>query len=282
MAIEEPLGVVKQPVAPTASVINNSYVAPVAQTVAPRIVSPNETVQGQMQGMMAQNSPYLQIARENSNREAAGRGMLGSSMALQAGETAAIKAAAPIAAQDASTNAAAGLSAQEANQGMIGKGFEGAVQSNLDTSKYGAESQLTAQKSTDALNLNQYIQQMNASTELAKMAHDDKVTLANRFAEMDASNEREKAAIQQSNITGKDQVIWQMNNNNATAKNAVAKIMGFDYSWSAGKSPSEVAAEKEITDKAVGVASVPTQPIGAVSPAANSGWNQVSNIGGAF
>lgn len=250
MAMADPLGVVKQPVAPKPVTMASNYSTPVAPTVAPRTLSPAETTQGQLQGMLAQNSQYLQAARGTAKRDAASRGMLGSSMAIESGEAAAIKAAAPIAAADASANAAAGLSAQEANQTMAGRGYEGAVTSKMDASKYNLESNLTAQKSTDTLALNQYLKQMDASTEMAKMAHDDKVVLAQKFADMDSENARNITAIEQSNISGKEQLIWDMNNNNAAAKSSIAKIMGINYSWSAGPSPEQVAADKAAADKA--------------------------------
>ncbi|MBC7431715.1 MAG: hypothetical protein H7345_06565 [Rubritepida sp.] len=56
---------------------------------------------GQLTGLLAQNSPYLQQARAGGVRTAARRGLLNSSIAAGSGEAAAIAAAAPIASQDA-------------------------------------------------------------------------------------------------------------------------------------------------------------------------------------
>ena len=63
------------------------------------------TVAGQMRGLLAENSPYLQVARTGALQTAAGRGLLNSSIAAGAGEEAAIKQALPIAQQDAQTYA---------------------------------------------------------------------------------------------------------------------------------------------------------------------------------
>ena len=63
------------------------------------------TVAGQMRGLLAENSPYLQVARTGALQTAASRGLLNSSMAAGAGEEAAIKQALPIAQQDAQTYA---------------------------------------------------------------------------------------------------------------------------------------------------------------------------------
>ena len=70
------------------------------------IVDPERgTVAGQMRGLLAENSPYLQVARTGALQTAAGRGLLNSSIAAGAGEEAAIKQALPIAQQDAQTYA---------------------------------------------------------------------------------------------------------------------------------------------------------------------------------
>ena len=87
-------------------------------TVTPRKITENETVSGQLTGLLAENSPYIQASRSNAADASRSRGMLNSSLGIGAGEKAAIEAAAPIAGQDASTYAAAGLSAQNANQEM--------------------------------------------------------------------------------------------------------------------------------------------------------------------
>ena len=63
------------------------------------------TVAGQMRGLLAENSPYLQVARTGALQTAASRGLLNSSIAAGAGEEAAIKQALPIAQQDAQTYA---------------------------------------------------------------------------------------------------------------------------------------------------------------------------------
>lgn len=58
-----------------------------------------------MRGLLAENSPYLQVARTGALQTAASRGLLNSSIAAGAGEEAAIKQALPIAQQDAQTYA---------------------------------------------------------------------------------------------------------------------------------------------------------------------------------
>ena len=77
----------------------------------------NQTVQGQIGGIIAANSPLLQQARANSLAQMNSRGLVNSSMALGEGEKAVFSAALPIATQDAATYAnAAQLNANAANQ----------------------------------------------------------------------------------------------------------------------------------------------------------------------
>ena len=80
-------------------------------------VGGNQTVQGQIGGIIASNSPLLQQARANSLAQMNSRGLVNSSMAVGEGEKAVYSAALPIATQDAATYAnSAQLNANAANQ----------------------------------------------------------------------------------------------------------------------------------------------------------------------
>jgi hypothetical protein len=67
-----------------------------------------ETVRGQVNSLLDENSPFLQRARALGQRQAAERGLMNSSMAGTAGEAAAIDAALQIATPDASAYKSAG------------------------------------------------------------------------------------------------------------------------------------------------------------------------------
>jgi hypothetical protein len=76
---------------------------------------PEETVAGQMQGLIQSDSPYMQMARTSANQQMNSRGLLNSSMAVTAADQAAYAAALPIAQADASvydTNAKQNLAYQ--------------------------------------------------------------------------------------------------------------------------------------------------------------------------
>ena len=109
------------------------------------------TVAGQMEGILAKESPYLQAARERGEQYAHSRGLLSSSMAAGAAEKAAIEAALPIAQQDAATYSKAGLQQQafEESAGLV-------------DIKAGASSQLAEQEAFHAREL-ENIQQHGAN-----------------------------------------------------------------------------------------------------------------------
>lgn len=85
-------------------------------TSAQRTVNkPDETVAGQMQGLIQDNSPLMQMARTSANQQMNSRGLLNSSLAVTASDQAAYAAALPIAQADASvydTNAKQNLAYQ--------------------------------------------------------------------------------------------------------------------------------------------------------------------------
>lgn len=64
-------------------------------------VAPNQTVQGQIENIIAKDSPLMQQAQTRAAQAANARGLLNSSIAVGAGQDAVINAALPIAQQDA-------------------------------------------------------------------------------------------------------------------------------------------------------------------------------------
>lgn len=69
------------------------------------VYAPNETVQGQLDSILAKDSPLMQRARTLATQQMAQRGLVNSSMAAGATEAALIDRATPIAAADANTYA---------------------------------------------------------------------------------------------------------------------------------------------------------------------------------
>lgn len=72
--------------------------------LATNTVDSDQTVAGQLSGIISDNSPLLQQARATAQQQANSRGLLNSSMADSGAEAAVLATALPIAQQDASTN----------------------------------------------------------------------------------------------------------------------------------------------------------------------------------
>jgi hypothetical protein len=71
-------------------------------------VGKDSTVQGQLSGILSKDSPLMQQAATRATQQVNQRGLLNSSLGIEAGQNAVISSALPIAQQDASTNATAG------------------------------------------------------------------------------------------------------------------------------------------------------------------------------
>jgi hypothetical protein len=110
-------------------------------------VQPDETVEHRLTGLLARDNPYIQVNEDAAYRRANARGIMDSSMGIQAGRAAAIEAGLPIASQDAATfGTAAGQNQQYLNQ------MEMERQGN-ETSRYGADASLEASTYGTAMGL---------------------------------------------------------------------------------------------------------------------------------
>ena len=103
--------------APQPNVPANSAQAPSIQNVAKINVTPDQTVEGRTAGIIASNSPLMQLAESRAQQQMNGRGLLNSSLAIGAGQTSVLDAATNIARQDAQTSSnAANLNAEALNK----------------------------------------------------------------------------------------------------------------------------------------------------------------------
>ncbi len=85
------------PATPTATPA--APISPVLSTINPE----TDTVQGQVASITSKDSPMMELARTRASQGMNQRGLINSSMALQAGEAAVLDAALPMAAADAAT-----------------------------------------------------------------------------------------------------------------------------------------------------------------------------------
>ncbi len=136
--LEEVVSNVAEPVPNVAEPVPN-----VAEP-APREVTSQETVKGQIAGILDEESPILTTARTRAKEKSAERGLQNTSMAVQAGEQAVIESALPIAQQDAETFAQSAQSAQESGQRMAETAFTGELSKDISEHEYGLKEELVA------------------------------------------------------------------------------------------------------------------------------------------
>lgn len=157
-------------------------------TAADWEVTEDQTVQGQVKKIIADNSPLSQMAETRSNQEMGKRGLINSSMAVQSGQAALYGAALPIAGADAATyaragefNAGAKQQVNLANQGSTNQAEAqtSQLETNVNLNNAAAENDMTKFKES----LNSDIAKFNASESnaLKKLGMDSqtKTELAN-------------------------------------------------------------------------------------------------------
>lgn len=139
-------------------------------------VANNQTVQGQLTGLIAANSPLLQQARAKSLAEMNARGLANSSMAVGAGQEAVIKQALPIAQADATMFGSAGK--YNADVGNQTSQFNVGQTNTAQQFTAGAENQgLLANQAA----INTAEQQRAAATNQASLANQASINQANQF-----------------------------------------------------------------------------------------------------
>jgi hypothetical protein len=93
------------------------------------------TVAGQLESLLSADSPYIKRQEDKAKEMSASRGMLNSTLAAQAGRTAAIEAALPIAQQDASEYNKFALQQQNTENEQVKSQTEGIISGNLAIQK---------------------------------------------------------------------------------------------------------------------------------------------------
>ena len=157
----------------------------------------NSTVQGQLKNVLDSGSPLLDRAETKAKQGMNQRGLLNSTMALTAGQSALYDAALPIAQQDASTFADAGKTNSQL-QTQVSLANAGATN---DASKFGADA--SNQASMQAAG---FKQQSNLQTQdLAAQAAQQDKELASRYdlAQLDANS---RAQLQAADIANQQKL----------------------------------------------------------------------------
>ena len=121
-----------------------------AAPAASYIDTAKSTVAGQLNSLLSSDSPYITQAESKSQQQSASRGLLNSTLAAQAGRTAAINAALPIAQQDADTYKSFGLQQQASDNTIKQTQAEAIVSGEMLKQKSAIEQQ--AQNTQNAFN----------------------------------------------------------------------------------------------------------------------------------
>jgi len=130
---------------PTNNAPLTQVAAPALQGPTTRQVSANETVSGQMDKILASNSPLLQRAKTRAAQAANSRGLLNSSMGVQAGEEAVLTTAMPMAQQDAATFNKQGLTNQGAQNQFATAANKYGTDTAMNQQQFGNQFQLSNQ-----------------------------------------------------------------------------------------------------------------------------------------
>lgn len=210
--------------------------------VAPEIYSPTTegTVQGQITGILAEDSPYIQAARKRGEQYAQGRGLLNSSIAASASEKSAIEAALPIAQQDASTVSTAGLQKQKFEE-------SGA----LTDIQAGASSQLAAQEQAGANYRQDKEIAFKEKLSLSDVALSEKNSIASQMGTLGDNFQAKMAGIQVDpglGPTEKTAAIRTLQKAYEANMQSIGSIYGVQINWDTG---SELTSELEEQEQTV-------------------------------
>lgn len=170
---QAPTNTVTDTVATPANV--SSVPTPAATT--PREITAKETVAGQLNDLLSQDSRYIQSARNAGMQTANARGLINSSLAAGTAEKAAIDAAAPIATSDANTYATAGLSAQNNTQDKGLAGYQSQLASAQAKENFGYTTAENAQNIKGNMDIQKQAQDANLVIQNLNISQQEKASL---------------------------------------------------------------------------------------------------------
>lgn len=173
---------------------------PATYTSSQRTVDPaQETVAGQMKGLIQDDSPYMQMARTSANQQMNARGLLNSSMAVSASDAAAYQAAMPIAQADASvydTNAKQNLAYQNEALKTNTAGINDMAGKNLSASIEGMKANMDAAMKTQLATIEAtYKTTMQNSATASEMYKQTVKNISDIMSNKDMSLEAKNAAV---------------------------------------------------------------------------------------
>ena len=210
-------GFTPAPAAQTPSLPTAQVATPTGYTANTWNPTGDALVENRIAGLLNQNNPYMQAARTSGLQTAQARGLLNSSMAGEAAQAAAIKAAFPIASQDATTFGTAGM----ANQNATNEASK--LSAELGSRQLISDNTLRSQENIARAN--------NESSQLTASAAIEATQLANMgstMAELMAKNNAAVNAINTSDMSPEDKQaqIYQIEVGTRNASAAALAVYG--------------------------------------------------------
>ena len=150
-------------------------------------VTPNQTVAGQIQNIIASGSPLMTQAQTNAMNTMNERGLINSSQAITAGQNAVLSAAEPIAAADAGTYATAATNTTQAQNAAAAANAAAANQAQLQTA--------AGQTSTSQFNTGQTNAALSSEAAASNTVANTAAQSASALAVQEAQNQGNLANI---------------------------------------------------------------------------------------
>jgi len=147
------------------------------------------SVEKRFTNIMGSDNPLLTGARTRAAQAANSRGLINSSMGVQAGEMAAMSAALPIAQADAGTAAAFGMQNLKGQQDTFSQGYKGLQDFSLQS--------LRGAQSKDLAGIEAGYKTLISSNEGASKLYQQATDAMNKIMTSDLSGEAKVAALQQ-------------------------------------------------------------------------------------
>lgn len=224
-------------------------------------VTSDQTVQGQLKGLINDDSPLMQQAKTRALQDQNARGTTNSTMAIQAGQQAVIGAALPIAQQDASTYNNANLKTVDAQNTALGFGAAAQNAASQTNAGLGTNVDLSNQAAVNAA----FTTTVNNITQLTntKLNNDTQMALGN----LDSATKKNLAMLDANNR--------QLLQSNANAANmfqeTVKNIAAIAVDATLSQDAKDTATQSQINLLNQGLQT--TAGIASTAPAAVSGLN---------
>ena len=200
-----------------------------------RPITEPETVRGQLTSLIAEDSPYLQSAKNYALSGMNDRGLVSSSLAVGAAQRAAIDAATPIAGQDAQTYTASGVAAQNANAAVNKTAYDAALKNQAVNLEAGYSASLQKQKDDAYATLNLTLKRIDERVELDKIALQDRDSFSKSVGPIMQQYQTEFSRIQVdpnfASPSEKATAIQMLNNIYKPQISAINSIYGYTLKW---------------------------------------------------